>query len=425
MVNISRIAISVASLLCLVNAAPIESAAVEERGVLSNKYIMTLKSGISASDLKTHLDWVKKITAGGLLKRSTGTLGSSISINGFNAYTGEFDAVTLALIKANSMIADIEVDQPWTLSDEQVEETGEPETTEETETNELQARAITTQSDTPWGLGTISHKAAGSTKYVYDSSAGTGTYAYIIDTGLNTAHTEFGSRASYGYNAAGGANTDSLGHGTHVAGTIGGKTYGVAKSTTLISVKVFGTADPSSTAVILDGFNWAVKDIIDKKRQTKAVISMSVVGAYSKAFNTAVNNAYAAGILTVACAGNSNDAVSKYSPASAANAITVGALNSNYTAASYSNYGSEVDIYAPGTAVLSTWIGSTTAVKTISGTSMATPHVTGLALYLMAYEKLTTPAAIIKRIKALGVQNAMKTVGSKSPNLIAYNGNGA
>lgn len=157
-------------------------------------------------------------------------------------------------------VAEVEQDQVWHLFDEP---------------HELAERALTTQSGATWGLGTISHKTSGSTSYVYDSSAGTGTFAYIVDTGLLTTHTQFGTRASYGYNAVGGANVDSNGHGTHVAGTLGGSTYGVAKAATLISVKVF-SGSSSTTTIILDGFNWAVSDITSKSRKTKAVISMSL-----------------------------------------------------------------------------------------------------------------------------------------------------
>lgn len=137
--------------------------------------------------------------------------------------------------------------------------------------------ALTTQTNIPsWGLGAISHKAgAGSTSYVYDSSAGTGTYAYIIDTGINAAHTDFGGRASLGYSAVTGSTADTVGHGTHVAGTIGGTTYGVAKSATIIAVKVF-QGDEGTTADVLDGYSWAVNDITSKGRAGVAAISLSL-----------------------------------------------------------------------------------------------------------------------------------------------------
>lgn len=136
---------------------------------------------------------------------------------------------------------------------------------------------LTTEASAPsWGLGAISHSAgAGSSDYIYDSSAGSGTYAYIIDTSINTAHTDFGGRASIGYNVVGGSSDDTVGHGTHVAGTIGGKTYGVAKLTNLIAVKVF-QGESGTTSDVLAGYNWAVNDILNNDRTDVSAISMSL-----------------------------------------------------------------------------------------------------------------------------------------------------
>jgi oryzin len=131
------------------------------------------------------------------------------------------------------------------------------------------------QSGATWGLGTLSSRSSGSTTYRYDSSAGAGTFAYVVDSGILKTHNQFGGRAVAGYNAAGGTHTDTLGHGTHVAGTIGGSTYGVSKQTTLVDVKVF-IGRTASTSIILDGYQWAVSDITSKGRQTKAVINMSL-----------------------------------------------------------------------------------------------------------------------------------------------------
>jgi oryzin len=139
--------------------------------------------------------------------------------------------------------------------------------------------ALTTQSGAPWGLGAISHQGQASTDYIYDTSAGEGTFAYVVDTGINVGHQEFGGRASLAYNAAGGQHVDTVGHGTHVAGTIGGTTYGVSKKASLLSVKVF-RGESSSTSVILDGFNWAANDIVSKGRTDKSAINLSL-GKYS------------------------------------------------------------------------------------------------------------------------------------------------
>jgi oryzin len=136
-----------------------------------------------------------------------------------------------------------------------------------------------TETNTTWGLGTVSHRTSGSDTYIYDSTAGSGTYAYIIDSGLMTSHTEFGGRATFGYNAFNGLDEDLVGHGTHVAGTIGGTTYGVAKSTALIGVKVFQDIGDTKTSIILEGYNWAVHDILDNDRASRSAISM-LLGKY-------------------------------------------------------------------------------------------------------------------------------------------------
>ncbi|KAK6209117.1 hypothetical protein LQW54_006571 [Pestalotiopsis sp. IQ-011] len=411
MVNVRRLATTLTALLPLASAAPTQTQTQQKREVIQGKYIITLKDSASSADVESHLDWVSSVHARSLPKRDTAGVEKTYNINSWNAYAGEFDDDTIAEIKASADVASVEEDQVWYLPYEAAKTESSP-------------RALVTESSATWGLGTVSHQEPGHTDYIYDSSAGTGTYAYIVDTGLLTTHTEFGSRASYGYNAVGGSNVDSVGHGTHVAGTIGGTTYGVAKLTTLIAVKVF-QGESSSTSIILDGYNWAVDDITSNGRESVSAISMSLGGSYSATFNSAVNAAYTSGVLTVVAAGNDAANAANYSPASAANAVTVGALDSDWAQAYYSNYGSVLDVYAPGSAVLSAWIGSNTATNTISGTSMATPHVTGLALYLIALEGLSTPAAVIARIKELATSGEITDIGTGSPNLITYNGNGA
>ncbi|VTT72475.1 unnamed protein product, partial [Fusarium fujikuroi] len=297
------------------------------------------------------------------------------------------------------------------------------------ESSELSDRALTTQSGAPWGLGTISHRTSGSTSYIYDTSAGEGSYAYVVDSGVLISHSQFGGRAVAGYSIFSGANTDTLGHGTHVAGTIAGSTYGVAKKANIVSVKVFQGAEGTDSGV-LAGFNWAVNDITSKGRAGKAVINLSLGGDASQAWVTAIDAAYNSGVLSVVAAGNGDEdgnplPVSSQSPANAANAITVAALTSAWRPTSFTNYGAGVDIFAPGQGILSAWIGSNSATNSISGTSMASPHVAGLALYLKVLEGLTTPASVASRIKALGTSGKITGTLSGSPNLIAYNGNSA
>lgn len=266
-------------------------------------------------------------------------------------------------------------------------------------------------------------------------------WAYVIDTGVYTQHSEFQGRAFLGYNAYPGVtNVDRNGHGTHVAGTIIGKTYGVAKWGNVMAVKVFDTGSvskftspqaftiltswQSTTDIVLDGYNWAVTNITNTPGRTgKSVISMSLAGGKSDAFNTAVNNAYKKGVLTIVAAGNSGDDAAKYSPASAVNAITVGAIDNNNNRASWSNYGNVVDIFAPGVNIQSAWIGSNGSTNILSGTSMATPHVAGLALYLKGKESgMWNAQTLTNRILNFSTKNKISTAGVGSPNRMAYNG---
>jgi oryzin len=224
--------------------------------------------------------------------------------------------------------------------------------------------------------------------------------------------------------AVGGQHVDSVGHGTHVAGTMVSSSYGVAKAASVISVKVF-SGSSGSTSVILDGYDWACNDIATKGRGAKAVINMSLGGGFSASFNSAVGDCYDAGVVTVVAAGNDGANAANYSPASAPEAITVGAITISNSRASFSNYGSVLDVFAPGQNILSCWIGSTTATNTISGTSMASPHVAGLVLYLQGLGGLTTPASVANKITSLAVTGQVTSPGSGSPNRRAYNGNGS
>ncbi|KAL5049017.1 hypothetical protein BDW71DRAFT_195843 [Aspergillus fruticulosus] len=387
------------ALLPAVFGAPVEPRRAAEK--VPGKYIVTFKSGLDVDQIDAHTTWASNVHKRNLERRGLAErdqysgIDKNYKINKFAAYSGSFDDATIEEIRNSADVAYVEEDQIWYID------------------------SLTSQEDAPWGLGAISHKGESSTTYIYDTSAGEGTYAYVVDTGINVNHEEFGGRASLAYNAVGGQHVDSVGHGTHVAGTIGGATYGVSKKANLLSVKVF-QGESSSTSIILDGFNWAANDIVSKGRTGKSAINMSLGGGYSYAFNQAVENAYDEGVLSVVAAGNDNTDASDSSPASAPNALTVAASNRRNSRASFSNYGSAVDIFAPGEDILSAWIGSTTATNTISGTSMATPHIVGLSLYLSALEGLSTPSAVISRIKELATEGVLSNVQG-SVNLLAYN----
>ncbi|KAK8856957.1 peptidase S8/S53 domain-containing protein [Apiospora arundinis] len=401
MVNFRQLAVSLTALLPLAAAAPVEQQM--KRDVIPGKYIVSLKNGANA---ESHISWVNTVHKRSLSKRDTAGVEKTYKIKDFEAYSGEFDEATLEEIKKNPDVLEVEEDQIWTLFDDM--------------TSEIQDRALTTQTGATWGLGTVSSTSPGSTSYKYDTSAGQGTYAYIVDSGVLQTHSQFGGRASYGYNAAGGSNVDTAGHGTHCAGTVGGSTYGVAKKATIIAVKVF-TGNTAATSVIMDGFSWAVNDIVSKSRQNKAVVSMSLGGPKSNAFNNLVTQAYSSGVLSIIAAGNEAQNAANVSPASATNAFVVGAIDSSWRQSSFSNYGSVLSVYAPGTSILSSWIGGNSATNTISGTSMATPHVAGLALYLMGLENLSA-SAVAARIRSLATSGKISGISSGSPNRIINNG---
>ncbi|KAI8267570.1 Alkaline proteinase [Colletotrichum sp. SAR 10_98] len=411
MTNFRRLALAVGALLPVVLAAP---AAIkrDEPKFAPGKYIVTLKED-AAANVDSHLTWVADVHRRSLGKRDTVGIENKFNISNWNAYSGEFDEATIEEIKKSPEVALVEPDYYMYLSDFVVEEVNPK-------------RALTTQSGATWGLGTISHRTSGSTQYVYDTSAGANTYAYVVDSGVLSTHSQFGGRATLGYNVFSSAHVDSIGHGTHVAGTIGGSTYGVAKQTNIISVKVF-EGRQSTTSAILAGFNWAVNDIVSKSRASRSVINMSLGGEATTTWTTAINAAYNQGVLSVVAAGNGDDngnplPVSSQSPANAPNALTVAAIDSSWRPASFTNYGAGVDIFGPGVSILSSYIGGNSATASLSGTSMAAPHLAGLAVYLQALEGLSTPAAVTNRIKALGTTGRVTGTLSGSPNLVSFNG---
>ncbi|KFZ17178.1 hypothetical protein V501_01875 [Pseudogymnoascus sp. VKM F-4519 (FW-2642)] len=281
----------------------------------------------------------------------------------------------------------------------------------------------------PWGLDRISHRngtSPGLEEYTYDSSAGEGTTIYIIDTGVYIEHVEFEGRATFGANfIPGSPDTDEDGHGTHVAGIAAGASFGVASKAKIIAVRVLDANGDGKGSDVLAGMQWAAEDAGKKNQTAKAVINMSLGADYSEAFNKATEAIIAKGIVVVAAAGNEDANASGVSPASTVDAITVGATYRNDTRAKFSNWGVALDVFAPGVDILSAWIGGKDANKTISGTSMACPHVAGLAAYFIGLEKngTSTPAKIAAKIKGVATKEVVLDP-KNSLNNLAYNDDG-
>ena len=274
-------------------------------------------------------------------------------------------------------------------------------------------------------MGSISSRKQGASSYIYDANAGKDTWAYILDTGIRTTHVEFEGRASFGFNAL--ENTediDRFGHGTHVAGIIGSKTYGVAKKTNLIAVKIYDMT--TSASAVISGFQWAVKDIVSKNRTSSAVINMSIAGLGSDLFDAAVTEGWKQGVLSVGAAGNMNADAANYSPGRSTEVLTVGNVNaSDWRAQGWdgSNYGPAVDIWAAGVNIPSTYYLSDTDTKNMTGTSMAAPAVAGLVSYLRSVEGKMSAEAVKARVLALATPGRVID-GKGAANLLAYNGNG-
>ncbi len=352
-------------------------------GAIAGSYIVVFKDGTAGDLVEAALAEAAQSPETRLHYRYTEVL------NGFAAELP--DRVLQALLR-NPHVAYIEVDQVVTID--------------------------ATQTGATWGIDRIDQRALPlSTTYNY-TNTGAGVTAYIIDTGILIGHTEFGTRASYGYDAVDGSlpAADCNGHGTHVAGTVGGSTYGVAKGVNLVAVRVLDCSGSGTTSGVIAGVNW----VTSNHTTGAAVANMSLGGGISTSLDTAVANSIADGVTYAIAAGNSNRDACKFSPARVASAITVGATTSTDARASYSNYGACLDIFAPGSSITSAWYTSTTATNTISGTSMATPHVAGAA----ALYKQANPSATPQQVRDALVNNATPNVvtnaGLKSPNKLLY-----
>ncbi|KXH62002.1 alkaline proteinase [Colletotrichum salicis] len=380
------------------------------QNALPNRYIISLKAGVTGEALLGHMKWVQDVhRRRGLMRRDILGVERTFYIGAFHAYAGSFDEETLLEIKAHDAVELVEPDTP------------------------VFPFEVVTQTQATWGLGALSQPAPVSTnaslrngfEYRYGENGGLGTFAYVVDTGVWVDNPDFEGRAELGYTVYPDIPfEDSSGHGTHVAGTIASKTWGVAKKAQIIAVKVIAP-NQGVMSDFMEGFSWAVNNITETPgRAAVSVINMSLGGPTNYAFNNLVHAASEQGILSVVAAGNAAVDVSRVSPAGTARAITVAASAVNNTVWGFSNFGSGVDLYAPGVDVYSLSLEAGKDVA-LSGTSMASPHVAGLALYLKSVEPgLETVDAITARILELCKRDVIQGVPGSTPNFLAYNGVG-
>jgi subtilisin family serine protease len=281
---------------------------------------------------------------------------------------------------------------------------------------QLDATQVIGSNGHPWGIDRIDQRNRPlSRTYTYNGTA-SNVFVYVIDTGLDAAHSQFGGRAANVYDAFGGNGNDCHGHGTHVAGTVGGSTWGVAKQARVRGVRVLNCSGSGSTSGIIAAIDW-----IRLNRSNPAVANMSLGGGFSSALNSAVNNLANSGVFVAVAAGNENTNACNRSPASAGAAFTTAASTSTDARASYSNYGSCVDAYAPGSSIRSAWIGSgNTEAATISGTSMASPHVAGVAALYKGANGNAASSTIDSWIKNNATTNVITGNRSGTPNRLLY-----
>jgi len=410
---------------------------VNDRQAIAHKYIVVFKTGLAPDATQFHREWVAAKHAEDVKSTDAsddyfasikdanveGGISDIFDIADFlSGYSGYFLDLTIDWIRRDPSVAFVEKDSM------------------------VYANEFEVQKGAPWGLARISHRAPLSlgsfNQYLYDSEGGEGVTSYVIDTGVFVDHVQFEGRALWGATIpSGDSDTDGNGHGTHCAGTIASKDYGVAKKANVVAVKVLRSNGSGSMSDVVKGVEFAAKSHqaaakAGKKGFKGSTANMSLGGGKSPALDLAVNAAVKAGIHFAVAAGNENQDAANTSPASAELAITVGASTISDARAYFSNYGSTVDIFAPGLNIVSTYIGSETATATLSGTSMASPHIAGLLSYFVSLQpgakseffvsdKGVSTTQLKKNLVNYASKNKLTDIPEDgTPNILAFNGAG-
>ncbi|GJJ75222.1 hypothetical protein EMPS_07580 [Entomortierella parvispora] len=379
-----------AACIALVQAAPL-LAPTNNAKPIPDSYIVVLKDGHSAASFQSEFDAIAKRQNGRGVKPKVHRQYKAIP--GFHA---SLPPAALKEIQARSEVAYVEQDA---------------------------VMKIYGQQDSPpsWGLTRVSEQDLDLSKpYSYNDAAGQGITAYVVDTGVYAEHEEFGGRAKLAANFVdGSADTDENGHGTHVSGTIGGSTYGVAKKVSIVGVKVLDAQGSGSTSGVVAGMDW----VAQHAKPGKSVVNMSLGGGKSQAIDDAAGRLFSANIPLIVAAGNDEtvDACDG-SPSGAPNTFTVAASDNKDSSASFTSWGSCVEIYGPGVDITSSWIGGTDASNTISGTSMATPHVVGVAALYLSQGGLNSAQDLFDKLTSSATPGHIKGNLNGSPNKLVYNG---
>ncbi|PNY28425.1 Cuticle-degrading protease [Tolypocladium capitatum] len=355
--------------------------------LIANKYIVKFKDGMSTSSVDEAVN-------------ALSNKADHVYDLAFRGFAGHMSAEELKTLRNHPDVEYIEQDAIVTKSEG--------------------SREYIQQHNATWALSRISHRKANSSTYVYHRAAGEGACAYIIDSGIEETHPEFQGRAKMVHSFVRDQETDGNGHGTHCAGIIGSKTYGVAKKVKLFGVKVLDDSGTGTYANVIAGMQLVMLEAPKQKCPRGVVANMSLGGPKSSAVNAAAAAMVKANIFLSVAAGNGDADSRGVSPASEPTVCTVGASNSGDLRSSFSNFGPAVDIFAPGQRVLSTWLSGTTA--SMSGTSMASPHIAGLAAYILSVDVFDEPQEICTKIQKLATANVLKNMREDTVNLLAFNG---